>query len=135
VALFFLLVFLPVSLVHAATLNVRFVSTNDVISGLNPSSAAFDIVYEAGFIKSEDLSTTFGSYMQIIPRYSGTAGAFNYTDGVAVLSGGNIYFKMLRLFPGGTVQRGAIVGSDGTFAGTTGSLELISGNLYQVTFP
>ena len=135
VALFFVLMFVP-SLAKAGTINVRFVTVDSPISNINTTSVNFDAVYAAGFIKSEDSSTTFGSFMEIVPRYSGTAGDFNYSDGVAILPGGNVYYKMVRIFSGGSSsQQGIIVGGDGAFAGTTGSITLISGNLYQVTFP
>jgi len=133
-AVIFLSVFLPVSLAHATDINVRFVVTEEPISDLNPSAAAFDIVYAAGFIKSEDLSTTYGSYLESVPRYGGTAGSFNYVDGVAVLPGGNVYYKMV-LNSADSSKRGIIVGGDGTFAGTTGSIERISGTLHRVTIP
>jgi hypothetical protein len=137
-AVIVLSVFLPVSLAHATDINVHFVTTgdpnDDVISSLNPPSTKFDIVYLAGFIKSEDLSTTFGSFLEIVPRYVGTAGTFNYFDGVAVLPGGNVYYKMVLNFADSS-KRGVIVGGDGTFAGTTGSIERISGTLHRVSIP
>ena len=72
-ALVFALILLP-SLVRATTIiDVQFVQTNSSISDLNPTAAAFDVVYSAGSIKSGDGLTTFGSYMETTPRYAGTA--------------------------------------------------------------
>lgn len=133
VALFFVLIFVP-SLAKAGTINVQFVAVDSPISSLNPSSTKFDVVYQAGTIKSEDGSTTFGSFLETVPRYSGTAGSFNSFDGVAVLPGGNIYFKMVHNFADSS-ERGIIIGGDGAFAGTTGSITRISLTVHQVTFP
>jgi hypothetical protein len=138
VALAFVLILLP-SLVKAATIiDVQFVQTNSNFSDLNPTAAAFDVVYSAGSIKSGDGLTTFGSYMETTPRYIGTAAplGFNYIDGVAVLPGGNVYFKMVRNFADSPVlTRGIILSGDGTFAGVEGSIAQIDSTVYRVTLP
>jgi hypothetical protein len=136
VALAFVLILLP-SLVKAATIiDVQFAQTNSNISDLNPTAAAFDVVYSAGSIKSGDGLTTFGSYMEITPRYAGTASplGFNYIDGVAVLPGGNVYYKRVRNFadPPNTA-RGIILGGDGAFFDVFGSIAQISSTVYRIT--
>lgn len=135
-ALVFALILLP-SLVRAATvIDVQFVESDGAISNLNPSNGKFDVVYSGGLIKSADGLTTFGSYLETVPRYSGSAGSFNSIDGVAVLPGGNVYFKMVRNFADPpNSARGILLGGDGTFAGVTGSIAQISLAVYRVTLP
>lgn len=136
VALAFVLILLP-SLVKAATIvDVQFVQSDGAISGLNPSAAGFDVAYSGGLIKSADGTATFGSYFETIPRYNGSAGTFNYTDGAAVLPGGNVYYKIVRNFADSpNTARGIILGGDGTFAGVAGSIAQISLTVYRVTIP
>jgi hypothetical protein len=138
VAIAFVLILLPGLARATTTIDVQFEQTNSSISDLNPIAAAFDVVYTAGSIKSEDGLTTFGSYMQTTPRYVGTAAplGFNHIDGVAVLSGGNVYFKIVRNFADPpNSARGIILGGDGTFAGVEGSITQISLTIYRVTLP
>lgn len=129
------LILLP-SLVKAADIDVQFVSADSVISGLNPTSVKFDIVYTGGSLKSGDGSTTLGKYVEVTPRYAGAAGTFNYTDGaVVVQSAGNIYYKMVRNFadPPNSAH-GILVGGDGAFAGITGTITQLSLTVYRVTY-
>ena len=134
VALAFVLILLP-SLVKAATIiDVQFVESDGAISNLNPSNGKFDVVYSGGLIKSADGLTTFGSYFEAVPRYAGSAGSFNFFDAVAVLPGGDVYYKMVHNFADNS-ERGIIFGGDGTFAGTTGSITRISLHVHRVTLP
>lgn len=107
------------------------VATDDFVSNLNPSHAVLDTIYEAGNIKAADGVTTLGKYIQFSVR-STTVNA-NYSDGVAILPGGNIYFKLLRNFADGS-ERGMIIGGDGSFKGITGSI-IRSGGPYHASVP
>ena len=105
--------------------------TDDVISSLNPSSTRFDLVYEAGDVKTATGSTILGGFLWVVTR-SIRANA-NYFDGVLVFPTGNAYVKLTLNFATGAT-RGMIVGGDGAFAGITGTIERIGG-IYRFTLP
>jgi hypothetical protein len=117
----------------ASATDVRFflVATSDFVSNLNPSHTEIDTVYEAGDIKAADGVTTLGKYIQVAVR--STTSNSNFADGVAILPGGNVYFKLLHNFADGS-ERGMIVGGDGSFKGITGSI-IRSGGPYQASVP
>lgn len=109
------------------------VPDDDVISNLNPPSNRFDLVYEAGDVKTDDGSTTLGSFMWVGTR--SLKAPANYLDGVLVFPTGNVYVKLTLNFATGALQ-GIIVGGDGAFAGVTGTIVRIDllGSLYQFTY-